>query len=164
MDSFTLYLCHVSTSYLQLLQHPCSCHSHILFKDCLLFISCNFANLHLLIGYSVLISVTKSVCLFIVTSKLRYQTIFTAKRIYLVGHVLFRKRKICSMNLSSGKFISFQYFSSFSFRLITLKKEWNSSQHCVQGFFLFGIFIFVKVSKIKQESFQFFSFQSFLCG
>ena len=74
-------------------------------------------------GYSVLISVTKTVCFFIVTFKLRDRTVFTAKRIYLVGHVLFRKRKIHCVNLSSGKFISFQYFSSFSFNLITLRKN-----------------------------------------
>ena len=66
-------------------------------------------------SYSVLLSATKTVCLFTITFKLQVRTISTARRIYLVGPVLFRKRKIHSVNLSSGKFIFLQYFSFFPF-------------------------------------------------
>ena len=70
-------------------------------------------------------------CLFIIIFKHRDQTVSTAKRIYLVGLVLFKKVRILYVNLSSGKvtfvIISFLFFLSFSFiNLVSFKHSVHS--------------------------------------
>ena len=112
---FTLHLYHVCTSYLQLLQHPCSCHSHVLFKDWLLIIYCNFGYILPLKEPLYFVFCSKNSMSFHRHIQASRSDCFYYKKDLFGGPVLFRKRKIHSVNLSSGKFIFFQYFSFSSF-------------------------------------------------
>ena len=110
MDNFIPHFYHVSTSYLQLILT-------------LLFLSLPRANQSLLFlpfFNLVVFAPTKSSsidpykiprCLFTVIFKHLDLTVFTVKRIYLVGPALFRKVRIPFVNPSSGK-VTF-YISSF---------------------------------------------------
>ena len=104
---------HVSSSYLQLMLT-------------LLFLSLPHAsqNLLFLLSQFICLYLYKAIfhwflqlkrCLFIIIFKHLDRTVFTIRRIYLVGLALFKKVRILCVNPSSGKVTSFFFVISFLF-------------------------------------------------